>query len=353
MVCFKSVPDLSGCPFATSAEAEAEYHEGPDPPDTSRMCSADANLSLTRQAHSTRGTAKASTSEWIQALQWAKLMPQANPAYTEEERDGFRRDPGGICEHARGHVAGLLRRLLERRGRRELAADADDRGAVPAEPRDQRARSGAARAAPAELPRGVQAAGHLARLLRSDPAPERGARHLGDRADRAEGRAHRRRPAARARRAGARDRLPRRPLHAADPGRRPGRREPRRRLGRAADRVPVHLHPRLPEPVHAERPERARGELLADRGGRAADRLHPPARGADPDGRCRAVAPSAGATAAFDAARTDAAKTSIWSTGCKSWYLDHRGIPASWPWTFDRFREEMSRPKLECYVTRD
>jgi cation diffusion facilitator CzcD-associated flavoprotein CzcO len=66
-------------------------------------------------------------------------------------------------------------------------------------------------------------------------------------------------------------------------------------------------------------------------------------------GRARAVAPSASATAAFDAARTDAAKTSIWSTGCKSWYLDQRGIPASWPWTFDRFRAEMAAPKLEAY----
>jgi len=67
------------------------------------------------------------------------------------------------------------------------------------------------------------------------------------------------------------------------------------------------------------------------------------------DGRARAVAPRANATAAFDAARTDAAKTSIWSTGCKSWYLDQRGVPASWPWTFERFRSEMAAPKLDAY----
>jgi hypothetical protein len=24
-------------------------------------------------------------------------------------------------------------------------------------------------------------------------------------------------------------------------------------------------------------------------------------------------------------------------------------VPASWPWTFHRFREEMARPKLENY----
>jgi len=66
-------------------------------------------------------------------------------------------------------------------------------------------------------------------------------------------------------------------------------------------------------------------------------------------GRCRALAASAKASESFEAARCEAARGAIWSTGCKSWYLDDRGIPASWPWTFDRFREEMARPKLEAY----
>jgi hypothetical protein len=51
----------------------------------------------------------------------------------------------------------------------------------------------------------------------------------------------------------------------------------------------------------------------------------------------------------FEAARTQAAKGAIWSTGCKSWYLDDRGVPASWPWTFDRFREAMARPNPEAW----
>jgi len=67
------------------------------------------------------------------------------------------------------------------------------------------------------------------------------------------------------------------------------------------------------------------------------------------DGRCRALAPSEEATARFEAARVEAAKRTVWTTGCKSWYLDDRGIPAVWPWTFDRFREEMARPKLEAW----
>ena len=75
---------------------------------------------------------------------------------------------------------------------------------------------GAAREAAPELPRGVQAPGDLARLLPGDPEAERRARHRGHRARRAARRAHARRTAARARRAGARDGLPGRPLHASD-----------------------------------------------------------------------------------------------------------------------------------------
>jgi cation diffusion facilitator CzcD-associated flavoprotein CzcO len=66
-------------------------------------------------------------------------------------------------------------------------------------------------------------------------------------------------------------------------------------------------------------------------------------------GRCREISASAQATERFEAERSEAARNTIWASGCRSWYLDDRGIPASWPWTFDRFREEMSAPKLEAY----
>jgi cation diffusion facilitator CzcD-associated flavoprotein CzcO len=69
-------------------------------------------------------------------------------------------------------------------------------------------------------------------------------------------------------------------------------------------------------------------------------------------GSCRTLAPREDATAAFEAAREEAAKRTVWTTGCRSWYLDDRGIPAVWPWTFDRFREEMARPKLEHWAER-
>ena len=56
-----------------------------------------------------------------------------------------------------------------------------------------------------------------------------------------------------------------------------------------------------------------------------------------------------GCTRRFDADRTEAATHTVWTTGCHSWYLDDRRIPAVWPWTFDRFREEMAKPKLDDY----
>ncbi len=67
------------------------------------------------------------------------------------------------------------------------------------------------------------------------------------------------------------------------------------------------------------------------------------------EGRCREVSPSEAATEAFDEERIEAARKTIWSTGCRSWYLDDRGVPAVWPWTFDRFRKEMAEPRLDDY----
>ncbi|MGZ6885751.1 MAG: flavin-containing monooxygenase [Acidimicrobiia bacterium] len=67
------------------------------------------------------------------------------------------------------------------------------------------------------------------------------------------------------------------------------------------------------------------------------------------DGRASEVAPTREAMDRHEAARVDAAQASIWVTGCRSWYLDDRGIPATWPWTFDRFIETMATPDLGCY----
>ena len=66
-------------------------------------------------------------------------------------------------------------------------------------------------------------------------------------------------------------------------------------------------------------------------------------------GACDQVSPSPEAMARFDAERRVAARTTIWNSGCKSWYLDASGLPTAWPWTFDRFRDEMRRPRLDDF----
>lgn len=50
-----------------------------------------------------------------------------------------------------------------------------------------------------------------------------------------------------------------------------------------------------------------------------------------------------------EARRIEAAQATVWVTGCNSWYLDARGVPAAWPWPFRRFREVMAEPDLGAY----
>jgi cation diffusion facilitator CzcD-associated flavoprotein CzcO len=69
-------------------------------------------------------------------------------------------------------------------------------------------------------------------------------------------------------------------------------------------------------------------------------------------GACDEISASRAAMERFDAERREAARTTIWATGCKSWYLDDDGLPTAWPWTFDRFREEMSKPGLGDFEVR-
>jgi cation diffusion facilitator CzcD-associated flavoprotein CzcO len=66
-------------------------------------------------------------------------------------------------------------------------------------------------------------------------------------------------------------------------------------------------------------------------------------------GECREINASRVALDRFEAAREEAAHHTVWVTGCRSWYLDDRGLPAVWPWPFSRFREEMAAPRLDAY----
>ena len=60
--------------------------------------------------------------------------------------------------------------------------------------------------------------------------------------------------------------------------------------------------------------------------------------------------PSQEAAARFEHEREEAAKNTVWATGCRSWYLDDRGIPFVWPFPFGRFTDEMSKPRFEDYA---
>lgn len=64
---------------------------------------------------------------------------------------------------------------------------------------------------------------------------------------------------------------------------------------------------------------------------------------------CREVSVTGDAAARFEQGRVEAARSTIWVTGCRSWYLDDRGVPSAWPWGFARFREAMANPVLADY----
>jgi cation diffusion facilitator CzcD-associated flavoprotein CzcO len=69
-------------------------------------------------------------------------------------------------------------------------------------------------------------------------------------------------------------------------------------------------------------------------------------------GRGREISASEPAMARFSEEFDAAARNTIWATGCRSWYLDSRGVPAVWPFTYQRFPEEMAKPRLEAYELR-
>jgi cation diffusion facilitator CzcD-associated flavoprotein CzcO len=69
-------------------------------------------------------------------------------------------------------------------------------------------------------------------------------------------------------------------------------------------------------------------------------------------GQCRELSASTVAMERFETERQEAARSTIWNSGCKSWYIGSDGLPTAWPWTYDRFREEMSAPRLADYEMR-
>ncbi len=66
-------------------------------------------------------------------------------------------------------------------------------------------------------------------------------------------------------------------------------------------------------------------------------------------GEYQAVSPSLQALEEYEALRTQAAKKTVFASGCKSWYLDANGVPQVWPWPYEYFMEVMAKPRLEDY----
>lgn len=67
------------------------------------------------------------------------------------------------------------------------------------------------------------------------------------------------------------------------------------------------------------------------------------------DGAATHIAPKREAARAFNEEVKRAMPKTVWAQGCDSWYIDKNGNVASWPWSYDRFAEEMRAPVLEDY----
>lgn len=65
------------------------------------------------------------------------------------------------------------------------------------------------------------------------------------------------------------------------------------------------------------------------------------------------ISVSENAMDAFEVRRIAAAKTTIFGSGCTSWYLDGEGVPSSWPWSYQAFADAMSQPDFEQYDIRE
>jgi len=65
----------------------------------------------------------------------------------------------------------------------------------------------------------------------------------------------------------------------------------------------------------------------------------------------QAISVSRDAAARYEADRQKAAQKTVWASGCNSWYIGKDGLPIAWPFTFDRFREEMEAPRLQDFET--
>jgi cation diffusion facilitator CzcD-associated flavoprotein CzcO len=66
-------------------------------------------------------------------------------------------------------------------------------------------------------------------------------------------------------------------------------------------------------------------------------------------GECQEISVRREAMDAYEQRRLDKARTTIFGSGCKSWYLDAEGVPSTWPWDYAAFEQAMAAPRLEDY----
>lgn len=67
-------------------------------------------------------------------------------------------------------------------------------------------------------------------------------------------------------------------------------------------------------------------------------------------GRAETVEPTQAAQDSYEERRIAAARTTIFGSGCQSWYLDATGVPASWPWSYQAFVDAMANPVIGDYI---
>lgn len=70
-------------------------------------------------------------------------------------------------------------------------------------------------------------------------------------------------------------------------------------------------------------------------------------------GGMRTIEPSLAAHDHYEQRRIKAARTTIFGSGCSSWYLDKEGVPSTWPWTYDDFAAAMASPDQSEYALED
>lgn len=67
-------------------------------------------------------------------------------------------------------------------------------------------------------------------------------------------------------------------------------------------------------------------------------------------GEADSIEPSVQAHADYEERRIAAARSTIFGSGCSSWYLDATGVPSSWPWSYEAFADAMAAPVMADYV---